>query len=62
MSHRNYLRLEIGIIDSLLIQWNGPEEIKITNFSTILKFAIAFRVFEYLCLKEFNDHYWPTKL
>ena len=44
-------KLEIVILDSLLIQWNGFEDFDILNFSKILlKFAIVFKIFEYFVL------------
>ena len=64
MSQWNYFRLKTGILDTLLRQWSGFEDINILNLSKILlKFAIVFKMFEYfLSFSEFNDHYWPTKL
>ena len=42
MSQWNHLKLEIGIVDSLLRQWNGFEDIFILIFSKILlNFAIV---------------------
>ena len=47
MSQWNYLKLEIGVMDSLLRQWNGFEDFNIVNFIKILlKFAIVFKFFE----------------
>ena len=44
MSHQNYFRLEVGMLDSLLRQWNGSEDANIMNFSKILlKFAIVLK-------------------
>ena len=37
MSQWNYLKLEIGIMDTLLRQWIGFEDFKILNSSNILK-------------------------
>ena len=49
-SQWNYLKLEIGIQDSLWRQWNGFEDFKILNFCKILlKFAIVFKIFEFFC-------------
>ena len=48
MGQRNYLKLEIGVLDSFLRQWNGfdNENFDIMNFSKILlKFAIVFKIF-----------------
>ena len=46
MSQWNYLKLEIGMLDSPLRQWNGSEDFNILNFSKILlKFAIVFNIF-----------------
>ena len=43
MSQWNYLRLEIGILYSLLRQWNGSEDNNMTSFSNIvIKFAVVF--------------------
>ena len=51
MSQWNCWGLEIGMLHSLLIQWNGSEVINFTNFSKILlKFAIVFKIFEYFCV------------
>ena len=50
LSQWNYLKLEIGILDSLLRQWYGFEYFNILNFSNIfLQFAIVFKSFEYFC-------------
>ena len=51
MSKWNYLQLNIGILDSLLRQWNGFEDFNISKFCTILlKFAIVFKIFKYFCI------------
>ena len=43
LSQWNYWKLEIGILDSVLRQWNGFEDFNILNFSKILlKFAFVF--------------------
>ena len=48
MSKWNYLKPEIGILDSVLRQWNGFEDFIILNYSKILiKFAVVFKDFEY---------------
>ena len=48
LSQWNFLKQEIGILDSLLIKWNGFEDFNILNFSTILlNSAIVFKIFEY---------------
>ena len=61
MNQWNYLELEIGILVSLLKQWNGFEDFNILNFSKILlKFAIVFKIFDNFCLFAFSDHCWPT--
>ena len=39
---------DIGMLESLLRQWNGFEDFNI-NFSKILNFPIVFKVFEYFC-------------
>ena len=64
MSQWNYLKLEIGILDSLMRQLNGFEDFSIFIFGKILlKFVIVFQNFWiFLSFSEFNDHYWPTKL
>ena len=50
LSQWNYLKLEIGLLDSLWRQWNGLENFIILNCSKILlKFAIVFKCFEYFC-------------
>ena len=51
LSQWNYLKQEIGILDSLLIKWNGFEDFNVLNFSTILlNSAIVFKIFEYFVL------------
>ena len=46
MSQWNYLKLEIGLLDSLLWQRNSFEAFNILIFSKILlKFTIVFKVF-----------------
>ena len=52
LSQVNYWKLEINILDSLLTQWNGFEDLNILKFSTLLmKFAIVFKIFAYFfCL------------
>ena len=50
MSQWNYLKLEIGILDSFLRHWIGFEDLIILNFSKILlKLAIVFKILEYFC-------------
>ena len=50
MSQWNYLKLEIGILDSLWRQWNGFEDFNILNFSKIsFKFAIVSKIFDNFC-------------
>ena len=44
MSQWNYIKLEIGIQDSLLRQWNGFEDSNNLNFS---KIVLKFAIFEY---------------
>ena len=42
----SYLRNDIGILDSLLLEWNGSKVISLKNFSNILlKFSIVFEDF-----------------
>ena len=56
------IKLEIIILDSVLRQWNGFEDFNVLSFSKILsKFAIVFKIFEFLSFSQFNYHYWPTK-
>ena len=43
-----FLRLEIGLLDSLRRQWNGSEDINViifSNFSLIFSFSKCFEVF-----------------
>ena len=47
MSQCNYLKLELGVMDSLLRQRKGFEDFYILNFSKILlESAIVFKIFE----------------
>ena len=47
MSQWNYLKLETVLLDSLLRQLNGFEDLNILNFSKmLLKFEIVFKIFE----------------
>ena len=43
-------------MDNLLRQWIGFEDFNILNLSNILKFAIVFKIFDFLSFSEFNDH------
>ena len=50
LSHWNFLKLEIRILDILLKQWNGFEDFNILNVSKILlKFAMFSKFFKYFC-------------
>ena len=64
LSPWNYFRLQTGILNSLLRQWNGSGDINILIFSKSLwKFAIVSKIFQcFLSFSEFNDHYRPLKI
>ena len=47
MSQSNYLKLKLGLLDSLSTQWSGFEVFVISNISKILlKFANVFKIFD----------------
>ena len=61
MSQWNYFRLDTGILDNLLRQWNGFWDTLILTFRKMLKFAIVLKIFQYLSFSESSDRYWGQR-
>ena len=49
-SVKRFKTIQLRILDSLLRQWNGFEDLNTLNFRKILlNIAIVFKIFEYFC-------------